>query len=189
MKITDGLEMLELKTNMMGRTSAFFPTLIWDSQSAILVDTGYPGMLPQLREAVDQTGVGISRLNRIIITHHDMDHIGNLASILQEPGGQIRVMAYREEIPYINGEKRPLKLAQFEDNLDALTEDQRAVYERMKAGFENGFAPVDQSLSDGQELPFCGGITVIHTPGHTIGHISLYLRHSKILISKSSFIG
>ncbi|MFT0825294.1 MBL fold metallo-hydrolase [Bacillus swezeyi] len=33
------------------------------------------------------------------------------------------------------------------------------------------------------ELPFCGGIQVITTPGHTDGHISLYLKKSKTLIT------
>ncbi|ADM70110.1 putative metallo-hydrolase YflN [Paenibacillus polymyxa E681] len=45
---------------------------------------------------------------------------------------------------------------------------------------------VDDILIDGQELPFCGRIRVIHTPGHTPGHISLYLRQSKTLIGGDS---
>lgn len=38
-------------------------------------------------------------------------------------------------------------------------------------------------MSDGQKLPYCGGITVIHTPGH----ICLYLPQSKILITGDEF--
>jgi len=34
-------------------------------------------------------------------------------------------------------------------------------------------------LIDGQELPFCGGITVVYTPGH----IYLYFKQWKILIA------
>ncbi len=34
---------------------------------------------------------------------------------------------------------------------------------------------VDNTLIDGQELPYCGGFLIIHTPGH----ISLYLKQSK----------
>lgn len=36
------------------------------------------------------------------------------------------------------------------------------------------------------ELPYCGGILILHTPGHTPGHISLYLKQSKILIAGDS---
>jgi glyoxylase-like metal-dependent hydrolase (beta-lactamase superfamily II) len=38
-------------------------------------------------------------------------------------------------------------------------------------------------VEDGEELPVCGGITVIHTPGHTPGHICLYIGQSKTLIA------
>jgi glyoxylase-like metal-dependent hydrolase (beta-lactamase superfamily II) len=44
-------------------------------------------------------------------------------------------------------------------------------------------APVDTTVGDGQELPCCGGIVVIHTPGHTPGHICLYLKQNKVLIA------
>jgi glyoxylase-like metal-dependent hydrolase (beta-lactamase superfamily II) len=42
---------------------------------------------------------------------------------------------------------------------------------------------VDTTLSNNQELPFCGGIIVIHTPGHTPGHLCLYHEMSKTLIA------
>lgn len=32
-------------------------------------------------------------------------------------------------------------------------------------------------------MPYCGGIKVIYTPGHTPGHICLYLKRIKTLIS------
>ncbi|MDF2959561.1 MAG: hydrolase [Paenibacillus sp.] len=49
-------------------------------------------------------------------------------------------------------------------------------------------AGVDRCLADGEELPYCGGITVIHTPGHTPGHISLYHKPSKTLIAADALI-
>lgn len=47
---------------------------------------------------------------------------------------------------------------------------------------------VDKTVADGEELPYCGGIVVIHTPGHTPGHISLYHIQSKTLIAGDSMI-
>lgn len=41
-------------------------------------------------------------------------------------------------------------------------------------------------MIDGQELPCCGGILIIHTPGHAPGHISLYLKKSKTLVAGNS---
>ena len=45
---------------------------------------------------------------------------------------------------------------------------------------------VSDTVIDGQELPYCGGILILHTPGHTPGHISLYLKPSKILVAGDS---
>ena len=42
---------------------------------------------------------------------------------------------------------------------------------------------MDERLEDGERLDPAGGIRVIFTPGHTPGHLSLYLENSKILIS------
>jgi glyoxylase-like metal-dependent hydrolase (beta-lactamase superfamily II) len=42
---------------------------------------------------------------------------------------------------------------------------------------------VDEHLEDGDRLDLAGGIRVIFTPGHTPGHLSLYLERSKILVA------
>ncbi|MDR3540118.1 MAG: MBL fold metallo-hydrolase [Desulfosporosinus sp.] len=44
-------------------------------------------------------------------------------------------------------------------------------------------ANVDKTVEDGEVLPYCGGITVIFTPGHTPRHICLYLSKSRTLIT------
>jgi hypothetical protein len=43
MKIADGVEMLELEMNMMGRQSTIHPTLLYNSDHAVMVDVGMPG--------------------------------------------------------------------------------------------------------------------------------------------------
>ena len=52
-----------------------------------------------------------------------------------------------------------------------------------KTGITVPKTEVDHTFSDGQVLPFCGGISVIFTPGHTPDHISLYHHSSKTLIT------
>ncbi|MNC58474.1 putative metallo-hydrolase YflN [compost metagenome] len=42
---------------------------------------------------------------------------------------------------------------------------------------------VDQTLTGGELLPIAGGITVIYTPGHSPGHLSLYHQASRTLIA------
>ncbi len=180
MRVADNIEMLSLPTSSAGEVH---PTLLWDDQNVILVDTGFPGQLPALKEAMGQAGVPFNRLNKIILTHHDLDHIGGLRAILNEIHPAPVVYAHRIEQPYIDGTSTPLKLAHMESNFAALPAEQQAFFQQFKQGFQNSFAPVDQSLEDGEVLPFCGGIRVVFTPGHTLGHISLLHLPSRILIA------
>lgn len=182
MRVANGVEMLEIFSNMMGRQNTVYPVLLYDDNTAALVDTGYPGQIELFREAVDKAGVPFGRINKIIITHHDIDHIGSLSTIAGELD-EAEVIAYAEEKQYITGEKTPLKLAQLEARRDNLTEDMGAFYERLKSGFAHCRADVDKTVEDGDVLPYLGGIKIIYTPGHTLGHMSLYHIQSRTLIS------
>ena len=105
MKISDGIETLELHSlNLTGSWSVINSVLIRENNTALLVDAGYPGQLPQIRDAVKQAGVPFSDVNKVIITHHDLDHIGSLADIRRESAGRIEVLAHAREVPYIQGE-------------------------------------------------------------------------------------
>jgi glyoxylase-like metal-dependent hydrolase (beta-lactamase superfamily II) len=41
---------------------------------------------------------------------------------------------------------------------------------------------IDQHIHDGQTLPIAGGLEVIHTPGHSAGHVSLMWQGGRLLI-------
>lgn len=183
MKIVNGIEMLEVNSNVMGNASTIYPTLIVDEDNVILVDTGFPGLLEQFKTAIETAGTAFENLNMIILTHHDIDHIGNVSSIVKALEGKVKVMAHEVEAPYVNGDKTPLKLAQLEDKLEVLPKEMKGIYEKLKAGFEMSKANIDETLADNEELPYHGGITVINTPGHTLGHICLYFKKDKILIA------
>ncbi len=183
MRISNGVKMLELQVEVFGSRQELNPTLIWDDETAILIDTGTPGQLEQIRAAMNECGVSMDKLKAIILTHQDIDHIGSLPEILQESDGGIKVYAHEMDKPYIEG-KLPLMKVNLDSmawQLESLPED-----ERLKVVaylLENSpKAKVDRTLADRQELPYCGGIHVIFTPGHTPGHISLYLKQSKTLV-------
>ena len=46
----------------------------------------------------------------------------------------------------------------------------------------------DELLSDGQVLPFLGGLQVLETSGHTTGHISLFSPSTGILFPGDSIV-
>ncbi|MGE6578698.1 MBL fold metallo-hydrolase [Paenibacillus xylanexedens] len=161
MEISNGIEMLQLDF----KGNIIHPVLIWDEEMVVLIDTGFPGQYDDLRIALEKIGVPISRLKAVILTHQDVDHIGCLPEILQERGDHVRIYAHELDKPYIEGQLPLLKDGHLE---------------------HPPMGKVDETVTDGQELPFCGGIRVIHTPGHTPGHISLYLMGSKTLIAGDS---
>ena len=80
----------------------------------------------QIYEAIEKEGLQFSKLNTIIFTHQDIDHIGNVCDILKKVPEGIKTFSHEEEKVYINGERIPVK--------------------------------IDETLVDGQELPYCGGI-------------------------------
>ena len=101
----------------------------------------------------------------MILTHHDVDHIGSLVNIVEELPDTLRVFSHIEEKPYIQGDEIPLKISKFEAQMALLTPEMKLMHERLKAGFASSKAKVNVTLTDGEELPYCGGITVIHTLG------------------------
>ena len=188
MRVAPGIEMLELSAVMMNGPGSLYPTLFWDRKEAVLVDAGLPGMLPQLLEAIKQAGVPQEKLNRIIITHHDLDHIGSLNELQKALTQRVEVLAHAAEAPYIQGERVPIKMSpemrpRMEAMMKDMPEEQRLGMMAMMASIRKQNLKVDRRLGDGEELPYCGGIRIIHTPGHTPGHICLYHTASRTLIA------
>jgi glyoxylase-like metal-dependent hydrolase (beta-lactamase superfamily II) len=179
MKIADNLEMLELPMNVMGRERLIYPTLMWDDDNVILVDAGISGNLKMIKKQMEAAGVSLAKINKIIVTHQDIDHIGGIKGILSE-NPEVRVFAHEEDKPYIQGDKKIIRLnSKFMDRIKDLPEVERLKVLNM---FENSSVKVNNTINDGEMLPYCGGITIIHTPGHTPGHICLYHQMSKTLI-------
>jgi glyoxylase-like metal-dependent hydrolase (beta-lactamase superfamily II) len=184
MKVADGVEMLEISALVMGEQNVINPTVIRDKDELILVDAAFPGQLPKLREAIEKSGMPFDKLSKVIITHHDIDHIGGLSAVLNAMPQKIEVLAHQGEKPYIQGELRPVKLTpERMAQLNSLPEEQSQAIKKAFESFKKLGAMVDRTVADGEELPYCGGITVIHTPGHSPGHICLYLKLSKTLIA------
>lgn len=170
---------LNIPVNRDGRARVIHPTLIWDEENMILVDTGFPGQLPEFRAAIEGLGLNADRLSKIIITHQDRDHIGGLPEIVKASALKIEVLAHPAEKPYIQGDEIFVKATAVE-NVQSPGHDTSVV----KAAVEPfARAKVNSLVTDGETLPYCGGITVIHTPGHTPGHICLYHKQSRTLIS------
>lgn len=158
------------------------PTVLQDGQDVVLVDCGYPGFKDYIKEELSKKGLSLSDVTKIIITHSDHDHMGALKAIVDEYPN-IEVMASGEQIKYITGTDKSLRLIQAEEAHKHL--DEKGKEENL--GFMNMIASVEKvnkvtPIKDGDIIPICGGVEVIDTSGHMPGHISLYVKEEKTLI-------
>lgn len=160
-----------------------YPVILKDDKEMILVDCGYTGFMPIVEDAMKAEGLDCNQLTKIIITHHDHDHMGALADFkLKYPN--IKVVASESEAPYISGEKKYLRLEQAEAMQDTLSEDQKAFGEAFCKILKNVKpVKVDILVHDGEIMDWCGGCEIISTPGHTPGHISLYFKNKRTVIT------
>lgn len=164
--IDDRVTLLELDMFFMGKQSKIHPILIQDDNYQILIDAGLPGQFEQLENELLRAGSSAALLDYILLTHQDLDHIGCLPE-LAAVNSSVRICAHSLDAPYIRGENRLLK-----ENV--------VPWQKQLEVWPSG--RVDQLLSHDERLDSSGDIRVIHTPGHTDGHISLLLEDSRQLI-------
>ena len=74
MEIAKGVEMLHLEF----QEYIIHPILLWDDEMAVLIDTGFPGQIEDIRIEMGKVGVSFDKLKAVILTHQDIDHIGSL---------------------------------------------------------------------------------------------------------------
>jgi glyoxylase-like metal-dependent hydrolase (beta-lactamase superfamily II) len=173
MKVTNGVYVLPIPRSPQEPESVLNLTLIVDEYNDnTLVDAGLPDQMEAISAALVEAGIGVGDLSRIIFTHQDLDHVGSGATLVRQSGA--RVLAHSADAPYIEGSLRLLKPS---PEMLEQRPQMREVLERLEP------VGIDEYVEDGTRLDLAGGTKVISTPGHTPGHISLYLERSKVLIA------
>lgn len=179
---------LEISFPYGNGSTTIYPVLLKDDHEMVLVDCGYPQFLPLIKRTAETQGVDLSGLTKIVITHHDFDHMGALAECKSEYP-EVSIISSACEAKYISGKEKSLRLQQAEALYDSLPEDQKAgaeSFHELLRSIEP--ANVDLLVKDHDVLPWCGGIEVVATPGHMPGHISLYLKEGKTLIAGDALV-
>lgn len=174
---------LDLEADFWGVREIIHPIVLRDKWETVLVDCGYTGFLPKLEEALNKKGLTGEDITSLLLTHQDHDHMG-AAGAFKRKYPKVRILSGAVEAPSIEGTQRPLRLLQAEALQEKLPEEQKAFgLAFMEVLKKVEPVKMDQVVVDGSLLPWCGGCRVMATPGHTPGHISLYLEEHKTLIA------
>lgn len=182
------LNVLKVEFEFNGIIDAIYPVILRDDNEMILIDCGYPNFLTLIEESAIKNGIDLSKLTKLIITHHDFDHMGSAADFKRKYPN-VKILSSIIDEKYINGKEKSLRLQQAELIYDKLPEEQKEgalSFQKMLESIEN--IEVDMLLKDGDKFDWCGGMEIIETPGHMPGHISIYAKESKTIISGDALV-
>jgi glyoxylase-like metal-dependent hydrolase (beta-lactamase superfamily II) len=124
-----------------------------DGGALTLIDTGTPRDGGRIRAAIEEAGHEVADLERVLVTHFDVDHVGSLAELLAASGATCYVGA--GDAGFVMGREKPPAF------------HHKGLLQRVVGPFVTTPDTDPELVADGDEI---GSFTTYHTPGHTPGH-------------------
>ena len=168
-QIADGVHRLGV------RMSGLFILL---DDAVTLVDSGPRWSGGQIANALEQLGRSIEEVDRVIVTHGHFDHFGSVAKVVRRSDAEVHVHATDAGI--VAGRER---------STVPLPQPLRYIFGQTFGRLMGPRAHVDIELHDGDRVPALGtlgALEVVHTPGHTAGHVALLIPQRGVLLSGDS---
>lgn len=145
-----------------------------------------------LNEGLAFIGIGLEQISQIVLTHHHVDHVGQLERVRRDSGA--RTLAHPQAAPYIQmDEDFMVYHDQFFKELyqkSGVPEEKLIIIEKFQKLMKTFSAPsqIDELLKHEQALPLFPEWQVLYTPGHSQSHLSLYRAKDRILIGGDHII-
>jgi len=137
-----------------------------DDGALILVDAGMQSDGKKILEYLPKLGRGPSDVKTIVLTHGHFDHVRGAAALKVATGGKVEV--HEDDADFVSGK------AKYPPPGGAMG----VAFRAMSPFFRTTPVEPDQRLKEGDKV---GRLTVIHTPGHTPGSISLFDEMARVL--------
>ena len=156
--------------------------LVRDGGEAAIVDSGFSDDDSFEKRTALLKELGVERLKYIILTHHHYDHSSGAHRLREALGGQ--VVVHRDE--------ERLLLDPGTDFGDVeIPEDQKEARERAKHFMEDAKkANPEVRLNDGDAITVGGlRLRAVHAPGHTAGHLCVFLEEERVLFAGDNVLG
>jgi hydroxyacylglutathione hydrolase len=169
MRINDNVYLFE---EIKGANSYLY---ISDTNEISIIDTGLPGSAVRILHQISEMGIAPEKIKYVILTHSDIDHTGSVADLKKATGALVAI--HEEEVPYLLGEKKKKQTGIIGRML-------RLIFGILIKFMKIKKIDPDMTLKEGDII---GGLKVIHSPGHTVGSISLY-NEGSVLFSGDALI-
>ena len=143
-----------------------------DDGSVTLVDCGLAKAPPRIVAGLAAMGKHPADVTRILLTHVHPDHAGGAAELSRQTGADV----------WLHEGDHPSATS----GTIAQKPDQRFLLGRLFARLPDAhFEPFRPGplLRDGDVLPVAGGLRVVHTPGHSPGHVSFLHEPTRTLVT------
>jgi glyoxylase-like metal-dependent hydrolase (beta-lactamase superfamily II) len=192
MPIPDFLHCIELPTPFaVGPVNAY----LVEGNPLTLVDTGPKddGTRAALEAALARHGRRVEDLQRVIVTHHHVDHMGLAAEIVARSGAQVWTHPYNFPwlADYLVERSRHRPFFQLIWEQGGVPAGVVALMDQAGAGVAAWLESVQANhvLDEGDTLAMGGASwSVFHTPGHAGGLICLWEPASRTLLANDHFI-
>src|SRR3954467_4655164 len=146
--------------------------LVQEDGSVTLVDTGLKRAPARIVAGLASIGKHPHDVTRIVLSHVHPDHAGGAAEMSRQTGAP--VLVHGDDHDWAT-------TGRITGAQDKSTRLGRPMSRPGDAKIEP-FTP-GPALTDGEVLPVAGGLRVIHTPGHSPGHISLLHEPTRTLVT------
>jgi glyoxylase-like metal-dependent hydrolase (beta-lactamase superfamily II) len=167
-----------------------------DDEPLTLVDTGPNSgkALDELEQALLAHGRRIEDLDRIVITHQHLDHMGLVGILARRSGAEVVVLDLLAPVIEEFGAyaERDDELAEALMLRHGIPRDVVTALRSMSRAFRawGGSAPVDRRLADGETLEFAGRtLQTLHRPGHSPSDTVFWDAERRELIGGDHLIG
>jgi glyoxylase-like metal-dependent hydrolase (beta-lactamase superfamily II) len=155
----------------------------------LLVDAGFGDeeSVASLDVGLRAIGASLAQVRGAVFTHAHADHYGSAAAVREHSGAWIAL--HEQELPYLRGPSsfetgREQWLTKWLAQTGADTADVEAILENDKARGRHTFPLPDVVLRDGERLNVRDwNLTVLHTPGHSAGHICIVEKDGEIVFT------
>ena len=146
----------------------------------VLIDTGIPGTKGFIKAAAEERFGRNARPAAIVMTHGHFDHIGALEDLAEE--WDAPVYAHPLEHPYLDGK------ASYPPGDSSVGGGAMAALARFYPRGPVNVAARLKSLPEDGSVPGMPGWRWLHTPGHSVGHVSFWRESDRAIIAGDAFV-